>query len=118
MKALGLVAVAAIMCLPSSGYAQNAGGAVGGAVGGAAIGTAVGGPVGTAVGAGVGAIVGSNLPAHPSVTYGQPVVVGEALPDTYTYYPVPSYDDYGYVVLNDQRVIVDRRTHRILRVIP
>lgn len=117
MKTMTMTLAAAAMLASTAVYAQNAGGAVGGAVGGAAVGTVVGGPVGTAVGAGVGAIVGSALPAHPSVTYDRPVVVGEALPETYTYYPVPNYDDYSYVVVNKHRVIVDRRTHKVLRVI-
>ncbi|RBP09273.1 uncharacterized protein DUF1236 [Roseiarcus fermentans] len=91
---------------------------VGGAVGGAAVGTVVGGPVGTVVGAGVGALVGSSLAPQPSVVYQGPVAVGEALPDTYTYYDVPQYPGYRYIVVNNQRVIVDRKTHRIVRVIP
>jgi hypothetical protein len=93
-------------------------GAVGGAVGGAAVGTVVGGPVGTVVGAGIGALVGSSLPSQPSVVYQSPVVVGEPLPDSYTYYEVPQYPDYNYIVLNNQRVIVDRKTHRVVRVMP
>jgi hypothetical protein len=114
---LAAAALAATALLPSSGYAQNTGGALGGAAGGAAVGTVVGGPVGTAVGAGVGAIVGSTLPPQPSVTYDRPLVVGRTMPGTYTYYPVPDSDTYSYVIVNNQRVIVDRRTHRILRVI-
>ena len=113
-----IIAAAAIALLPSWALAQNAGGAVGGAVGGAAVGTVVGGPVGTVVGAGIGALVGSALPPQPSVAYNGQVVVGEALPEGYTYYPVPQYQDYDYAVVNNQRVIVDRRTHKIVRIIP
>jgi len=97
---------------------DRAPGAVGGAVGGAAVGTVVGGPVGTVVGAGVGALVGSSLPAQPSIVYQQPVVVGDALSETYTYYDVPQYPSYQYIILNNQRVIVDRKSHRIVRVMP
>ena len=68
-------------------------------------------------GAGIGALVGSSLPSEPSVVYQQPVAVGETLPDTYTYYAVPQYPDYQYIVLNNRRVIVDRH-HRIVRVMP
>src|ERR1700726_2927656 len=110
MNRLGLIAAAAFMLAPSIGHAQNAGGTIGGAAGGAAVGTGVGGPVGTVVGGAVGAIVGSTPPPQPSVVYERPIVVGQALPDTMTYYPVPDYDAYSYVVINSHRVIVDRRT--------
>jgi hypothetical protein len=92
-------------------------GGIGGAVGGAAIGGVVGGPVGAVVGAGVGAIVGSSLPAQPSVTYTQPVVVGQVLPQTVTVYPVPQYRQYDYAVINNHRVIIDPATRRVVRVI-
>lgn len=110
--------VAAFSLSVVAGRADDTAGAVGGAVGGAAIGTVVGGPVGTVVGAGVGALVGSSLPSHPSVVYQGPIAVGETLPETYTYYEVPQQPAYEYVIVNNQRVIVDRKTHRILRVIP
>ena len=121
MKTMLLLAtIAATSSIPVvAAYADDrTPGAVGGAVGGAAVGTVVGGPVGTVVGAGIGALVGSSLPPQPSVVYEQPVVVGEPLPDSYTYYEVPQYPDYNYIIVNNQRVIVDRRTHRVLRVMP
>jgi hypothetical protein len=117
MKALYIAAAAAALLASSSAYAQNAGGTVGGAVGGAAIGGVVGGPVGAAVGGAIGAITGSALPPQPSVVYQGPVVVGQTLPGTVTYYPVPEYGDYSYTILNGRRVIVERRTHRIVRII-
>jgi Protein of unknown function (DUF1236) len=63
-------------------------------------------------------ITRSMLPEEPSVTYGQPLEIGSTLPGDFTYYPVPNYDAYNYVILDNQRVIVDRRTRRILEVIP
>ncbi len=119
MKSIVLAVIAATCVNPAvTAYAdERPVGAVGGAVGGAAVGTVVGGPVGTVVGAGIGALVGSSLPSEPSVVYQQPVVVGETLPDTYTYYAVPQYPDYRYIVLNNQRVIVNRH-HRVVRVVP
>ena len=117
MKGLCVIAAAAVLLSAPVAYAQNPGGAVGGAVGGAAVGAAVGGPAGAAVGGVVGAITGSSLPSHPSVTYEGPVVVGQTLPDTVTVYPVPRHDEYSYTVLNGRRVILERRTHRIVRVI-
>ena len=119
MKSMVLAVIAATCVVPvAAAYADGPVGTVGGAVGGAAVGTVVGGPVGTVVGAGIGALVGSSLPPQPSVVYQQPVVVGQALPNSYTYYAVPQYPDYEYIVLNNQRVIVDRRTHRVVRVMP
>jgi hypothetical protein len=120
MKAMRIAALAAAIAIPSVALAQDdnrAVGGVGGALGGAAVGTVVGGPVGAVVGAGVGAIVGSSLPAQPSVTYEQPVIVGEALPDTIAVYPVPRYRDYDYAIINNHRVIIDPRTRRVVRVI-
>jgi hypothetical protein len=115
MKAITIAVLTAVLAVPSLAFAQD--NTVGGAVGGAAVGTAVGGPVGAVVGAGVGAIVGSTLPPQPSVVYDQPVVVGEALPQTIEVYPVPQYQNYDYAIVNHHRVIVDRATHRIVRVI-
>ncbi len=115
MKALVMMA-GAIALLPGIAFADNTGGAVGGAVGGGAAGAIVGGPVGAVVGAGVGAILGSSLPPQPSVVYQQPVVVGQALPDDMTYYDVPNQRAYEYVVVNNRRVIVDRHSHKVLRV--
>jgi Protein of unknown function (DUF1236) len=117
MKLFYVAAAAAALFATSAAYAQNTGGTVGGAVGGAAVGAVVGGPVGAVVGGAVGAITGSTLPPQPSVVYQGPVVVGESLPDTVTYYPVPEYDSYSYAVINNRRVIVDRHTHRVMRVI-
>jgi hypothetical protein len=112
-----LISAAALLTAASSANAQNAGGTIGGGAGGAAVGAVVGGPVGAVVGGAVGAIVGSTLPSEPSVVYKGPIVVGERLPPSITYYPVPDYDAYNYAVLNGRRVIVERRTHRVLRVI-
>jgi len=119
MKATHIAALAAVLAVPSLAFAQDdsrPAGTVGGALGGAAVGTVVGGPVGAVVGAGVGAIVGSSLPPQPSVVYAQQVVVGEALPETVTLYPVPRYRDYDYAIINNHRVIIDPATHRIVRV--
>jgi hypothetical protein len=118
MKHVSLCAVAVVLAMSSgAALAQNAGGAAGGAVGGAATGAVVGGPVGAAVGGAVGAIVGSSLPPQPAVAYDRPVVVGQALPETVTLYPVPNYDEYSYTVIGKRKVIVDRHTRKIVRVI-
>lgn len=118
MRTLAMIAVA--LAIPTAAYAQDDNrpvGGVGGALGGAAVGTVVGGPVGTVVGAGIGAIVGSSLPQQPSTVYDGPIVAGEPLPQSVVIYPLPQYPDYSYAVINNHRVIVDRGSHRIVRVI-
>jgi hypothetical protein len=121
MKTLRIAVLAAAVAVPSLAFAQDQqtnqpGGTVTGVLGGAAVGAVVGGPVGAVVGAGVGAIVGSSLPPQPSVVYSGPVVIGQPLPETVTVYPVPQYSQYEYAVVNNQRVIIDARTRRIVRV--
>lgn len=113
-------AVAGVMCVlaGAAGADDRTPNVLTGAAGGAAVGTVVGGPVGTAVGAGIGALVGSSLPTQPSVVYEEPIAVGAPLPDSYTYYDVPKYPEYAYLVVNNRRVVVDRRTHRVVRVYP
>jgi Protein of unknown function (DUF1236) len=118
MKKLLLgAALAAASLISVAAYADETNNAVTGAAGGAVTGAIVGGPVGAVVGGGIGLIVGSTLPQHPSVVYDQPIVVGQAAPDGYTYYDVPNQPDYEYMILNNQRVIVDRHNRHIVRVI-
>lgn len=115
MRFFPLAAIAAACSIPAiTAYGDEK--AVG-AVGGAAFGAVVGGPVGIVVGAGIGALIGSTLSSEPSVVSERSVVVGEALPDSYIYHEVPDYPDYQYALLNNQRILVDRRWHRVLRVI-
>ncbi len=127
-------AVLAISGLPLSALAQGSG-AVPGAVGGAAAGAAVGGPVGAAVGGVAGALAGGALSAdesakvrqyvvrekRPSVRVTERVTVGEELPSTVEVYSVPEdvgvRTEYRYTVVNDQTVLVDPRTRRIVQVI-
>ena len=56
-----------------------------------------------------------------SYSYDQPVVVGATLPATgVTYYRVPEeygVSDYRYTVVNNQPVLVEPRTRRIVQVI-
>jgi Protein of unknown function (DUF1236) len=115
MKPMYLVFAALLLSSPA--YSQSTGGAAAGAAGGAAVGAAIVGAPGAAVGGAIGAITGSLLPTRPSVTYSGPVVVGEMLPDTVAVYPVPEYDAYSYTVIGPRRVIVERKTHRIVRII-
>jgi Protein of unknown function (DUF1236) len=131
MKIRILTAAAVLAAtLPAAAFAQGAAtGATAGAIGGAV----VGGPVGAVVGAATGAIVGGISDASrpkfheyvvrehiPSYTYTGPVVVGTMLPETVTVYDVPreyGVTKYRYAYVNNQAVLVDPGSHRIVEII-
>ena len=127
MKIRTAVMIAAFALTPAIALAQNA--TIRGANDGAVAGGAVAGPVGAAVGGTVGAAVGTaiDIPAAvissvtgapgTSVVVRERVVVGEPLPDYVELRPVPQYDTYSYAVVNNQRVIVEPGTRRVIRVI-
>jgi uncharacterized protein YcfJ len=124
-----LVSAVALAALwPAASFAQGT--TAGGAVGGAVVGGAVGGPVGAAVGAGVGATMGASVepaPAEvrtyvtresrPSVTVQEEIVVGKPLPKTVKVYTVPKHEKYSYAVVNNQRVIIEPQSRRVIEVI-
>lgn len=136
-----LVLIAALAAAPAAAFAQSNSGAAGGAAGGAATGAVggaiVGGPAGAAVGAvggaAAGAIVGGISTDHqaefrtyvreqkvPSVAYREKVVVGSTLPDTVTFREVPAKygkTEYRYTVINDQTVLVEPTTRKIVQII-
>lgn len=113
----------------TAAYAQE--GTASGAAGGAVTGAIVGGPVGAAVGGVAGAIIGTAIdppprevvtyvqqqPAPAPVMVQQEVVVGKRIPETVILTPVPSNSHYGYAIVNEQRVIVDPRTHTVVEVV-
>ncbi|MBB3962992.1 MULTISPECIES: DUF1236 domain-containing protein [Rhizobium] len=124
-----IILAAAMTCMAASAYAD---GAVTGAVGGAATGAIVGGPIGAGVGAVVGGVAGGVIDPPPAkvVTYveqapmpAQPVVVqervkvGVALPPDVVVTPVPEDPNYGYVIVGQQRVIVEPQTRKVVQVI-
>ncbi|TAU88255.1 DUF1236 domain-containing protein [Rhizobium leguminosarum] len=53
----------------------------------------------------------------PSVVYDGDIAVGATLPDTVEVHTVPDIDGYGYTVVNERRVIVEPKTHRIIQVL-
>lgn len=136
-----LVLIAALAVVPAAAFSQSnqgaAGGAASGATTGAVGGAIVGGPAGAAVGAvggaAAGAIVGGIATDQrtefrsyvkeqkvPSVTYREKVVVGATLPETVTYREVPTRygkTEYRYTVVNDQTVLVEPKTRRIVQII-
>jgi hypothetical protein len=115
------------LLVSSAAFAQST--TVEGANNGARAGGAVGGPVGEAVGGTVGAAVGLGLEIPnavitsiqgdraPSVTVRERVVVGAPLPPTVELRTVPSHSEYRYAIVNDQRVIVEPRTRKVIKII-
>jgi Protein of unknown function (DUF1236) len=122
-----LAATAIIALSPAVAFAQAS--TVGGAVGGAAVGGVVGGPVGAIIGAGVGGAIGNaaeppdevvtyvRRDSAPTVTTRERVVVGEPLPSTVELRTVPQHTEYSYAVVNNQRVIVEPRSRKVIKVI-
>ena len=122
-----LAAVAAVALSPTLAFAQAS--TATGAVTGAVVGGVVGGPVGAAVGAGVGGTVGlaAEPPGDvvtyvqrediPSGTVEERVVVGQPLPAAVELRTIPNHTEYRYAVVNHQRVIVEPRTRKVIKVI-
>jgi hypothetical protein len=123
--AVSLLGVA--LLVPGAAFAQST--TARGAANGAAAGGNAAGPVGEIVGGTVGAAVGAAVEIPnavitsiqgeraPSVRVQERIVVGEPLPPTVKLRTVPRYSEYRYAVVNDQRVIVDPRTRRVVRII-
>jgi hypothetical protein len=119
--------LAATTLAPAAAFAQAS--TAGGAVGGAVVGGAVGGPVGAVVGAGVGATVGMaaeppnevvtyvQRDSSPSVVYKERVVVGEPLAASVELRPVPQHTEYRYAIVNNQRVIVEPKSRKVIKII-
>jgi len=121
LMAMSLLASGSAFAQSTTATGAANGARTGGEVAGP-VGAIVGGTVGTAVGAAIeipNAVITSVLGVRepPVVTIEEPVVVGEPLPAAVEVQPVPGYTDYRYAVVNNQRVIVDPRTRRVIRVI-
>jgi len=127
-----ILLVSSALALSSLATNALADGAVTGAAGGAVTGAIVGGPIGAAVGGVAGAVAGAVIdppprevvtyveaqPAPPqAVVVQQPIVVGKPLPAEVQVMPVPENPKYGYTIVNNQRVIVEPETHRVVQVI-
>ena len=119
--------LAATALAPAAALAQA--NTAGGAVGGAIVGGVVGGPVGAVVGAGVGATVGAateppegvvtyvERERSPSVVVREKVVIGEPLPQTVVIHKVPQHEEYAYAVVNNERVIVEPSSRKVIKII-
>jgi hypothetical protein len=126
-RRLAVSLIAASLLASGSAFAQSTTAA--GAVNGARAGGDVAGPVGEIVGGTVGAALGAAVEIpnavitsverehEPSVMIQERVVVGEPLPAAVEVRPVPGYVDYRYALVNNERVIVDPRTRRVIKII-
>lgn len=106
---------------------EVSGGTAAGAATGAVAGAIIGGPVGAAVGGIAGAAVGTIADPpdrvrtyvvenrHDPVLLEGEVVVGAQVPETVELYTVPDYE-YRYVYVNQQPVLVDPGSRRIVYV--
>ncbi len=125
---VGVATAATLM----SGVALAQSSTVNGAAGGAVTGAIVGGPVGAAVGGVAGAVVGTVIDPPPQkvVTYvreapapsarvvvKEKIVVGQPLPETVVVTPVPENPKYAFAVVNDERVIVEPSSRKVIQVI-
>jgi hypothetical protein len=52
----------------------------------------------------------------PAVTYEKDVVRGDVIPDTIELAEIPDFPQYGFVILNTERVIVDPTTRKVIAV--
>lgn len=128
IKVVGIVT--GILLASTSAFAQSS--TVNGAAGGAVTGAIVGGPAGAAVGGVAGAAIGTAIDPPPQkvVTYvqqapaptkrivvKQKVVVGQPLPETVVVTPIPDDPKYAYAIVNDERVIVEPSSRKVIQVI-
>ncbi|MET3858210.1 MULTISPECIES: DUF1236 domain-containing protein [unclassified Rhizobium] len=127
---ISIAATLSAALLSGTAFAQSS--TVNGAAGGAVTGAIVGGPVGAAVGGVAGAVVGTVIDPPPQkvVTYVQEapapttrvvvkekVVVGQPLPETVVVTPVPDNPTYSYAIVNDERVIVEPSSRKVVQII-
>lgn len=127
-----LIVGAATAATLMSGIAFAQSSTVNGAAGGAITGAIVGGPVGAAVGGVAGAVVGTAIDPPPQkvITYvreapapsarvvvKEKIVVGQPLPETVVVTPIPDDPTYAYAVVNDERIIVEPSSRKVIQVI-
>jgi hypothetical protein len=131
-----LAASVLLLALPVPAGAQ---GVVRGAEEGAHEGERAAGTVGGVVGGAIGAVTGGvagllgvdQRPRfhdyvvhehHESYAYSHPLAVGAVFPpddgpDDYDIPPEYGVPDYRYAIVNDQTVLIDPRTHRIVQIV-
>lgn len=58
----------------------------------------------------------AEQPFDDSMAYDEDVVVGDTLPEDVVIREVPEYDEYRYAIVKRQRVIVEPRTRKIVKI--
>ncbi|MGV3551946.1 DUF1236 domain-containing protein [Rhizobium sp.] len=58
----------------------------------------------------------SEQPFDDTATYDEDVVVGDTLPDDVVVRQVPDYDDYSYAIVKRQRVVIEPRTRKVIKI--
>lgn len=53
----------------------------------------------------------------PSVTFEGDLAVGTALPETVEILTIPDQPDFGYVIVNDKRVLVNPKTRTVIEIV-
>ena len=53
----------------------------------------------------------------PSVTFEGDLAVGTALPETVEIHTIPDQPEYGYVIVNDKRVLVNPKTRTVVEIV-
>ena len=53
----------------------------------------------------------------PSVTFEGDLAVGTALPETVEIHTIPDQPEYGYVIVNDMRVLVNPKTRTVVEIV-
>ena len=56
------------------------------------------------------------LQEGPAVTFEKDVLRGDVIPDGIKLAEVPNYPQYGFVILNTERLIVDAQTRKVIAV--
>lgn len=59
----------------------------------------------------------TEQPMDDDIVVKERVVVGDALPDKVVIRKVQDHDDFGYAVVNKQRVIIQPSTRKVIKVI-
>jgi len=112
-----IVTTLAVGLSPSIGFAQEP--TIGGVVDGIvrAPGAVIGGTVGMAAEPPVEVRTYVVQRRIPSVDIEDEVIIGEPLPPTVRLRTIPRYNAYRYAIVNDQRVIVEPRTRRVIQIV-
>jgi uncharacterized protein DUF1236 len=54
--------------------------------------------------------------SEPGISIDANISIGGRLPDNVTVMDVPDYDAYSYVVVNKKRVLVEKKTHKVVKI--